>query len=104
MSKIEVISIEVSITHQIQCVDITDEAKYIFGEFVEKAYIALPKWAEKDDVKRASSFTSDSSIEPDDGYPVYIGFTNGKGIKLSISEWGGIYSTTEDEYLKDIIN
>lgn len=97
MNAIEVMTKEIKIKH----IDITREAKFIFGELIEQAYIAMPKWSDEHDFLRNEKVACEVAIEPEDGYPVLIKFTNGKAIKLTSSEWGGIYSITEDEYLRD---
>ncbi|OAZ62805.1 hypothetical protein SRCM100169_02028 [Bacillus siamensis] len=46
-------------------------------------------------------FGQKARIEPVDSYPIFVKLTNGKTVTLWSSEWGGIRSETEKEYLND---
>lgn len=59
---------------------LTEQAKSIIGDVVEVAYCQKPSWADNLNVPPVS----DTSIDPNDGYPVLIKFTNGKSIKFMV--------------------
>jgi hypothetical protein len=81
-------------------IDLTEEAKSIFGDIVEYAYIQKPEWAKFFGLDFVDA--DNSKIEPKDAYPVFVKFTNGKSFQIWSSEWGGIKSVTEKEYLEDL--
>lgn len=76
----------------------TDQAKNIFGDIVEYAYCEKPNWS----TNFKTPFVTDERIEPEECYPVFIQFTNGKSIELWSSEWGGVRVKSEEEYLKEV--
>lgn len=78
--------------------DLTEEAKSIFGDIVECAYCLKPSWADKIKIPDFDS----NSIEPKDAYPVFVKFANGKSFEIWSSEWGGIRSVTEEQYKNDL--
>ena len=77
--------------------DLTKEAQSIFGEIVECAYCLNPKWSDKISLPDLD----DNSIEPKDAYPVFVKFTNGRSFELWSSEWGGVSSITEKQYIQN---
>lgn len=65
--------------------DVTIEARAIFGEDIVKEAYQDTSYCYK-----GGGSISYTAIEPQDGCPVYVVFSNGKRFKIWASEWGGV--------------
>lgn len=85
-------------------IDLTDLARTIFGGIVDYAYVQKPGWATAEGFKYLADEMAKQvkAIEPTDGFPVFIKFTNGNSIQAWSSEFGGLKAKGEEEYLEDV--
>ncbi len=80
---------------------LTEEAKEIFGDIVEYAYMNKSRIGSeegfRDMAERAAK--TKGEIELEEYYPVFIKLKNGKSFLISTSEWGFIEGMSEEEFL-----
>lgn len=72
--------------------DVTQSVVDVLGNIVEYAYCSVSQ------LYCASN--NPPAVEPNDGSPVFVKLTNGKMFKIWASEWGGITSLNEAEFIK----
>ncbi|MHC9080441.1 hypothetical protein [Bacillus altitudinis] len=86
----------------------TEEAKEIFGDIVDYAYLVKPEWLSSEEFDetyvgiKQNIRENSHEIKVNGALPIFINLLNGKSFTLWTTEICGVSSKSEEDYLKEI--